>query len=213
MATTFGGSQHGRVTPPLPGSHHGRLGSDGLYTAPADALDFAGGTGEPNDPYHIATAAQLISIGSDPNLQEKHFVLVADIDMDPNLPSGELLTYGLVLSAGSLDGGDHRILNLGGHVMREGVRRGLGYGSSLFESIGASAVVRDLKIIGVSLKVPALLAYENAGTVVNCSAEGTVFRSANWTNCGGLVANNSGSIIDCSVIGTVSYTHLTLPTN
>jgi hypothetical protein len=29
---------------------------------------FAGGTGDPGDPYQIATAEQLISIGSDPNL-------------------------------------------------------------------------------------------------------------------------------------------------
>jgi hypothetical protein len=51
---------------------------------------FAGGTGEPNDPYQVATAAQLISIGSDPNLLSKHFVLVADIDLDPNLPGGRV---------------------------------------------------------------------------------------------------------------------------
>ena len=40
---------------------------------------FAGGTGEPNDPYQIVTAGQLTAIGSDPNLLDKHFVLVADI--------------------------------------------------------------------------------------------------------------------------------------
>jgi tetratricopeptide (TPR) repeat protein len=33
----------------------------------AGAISFAAGTGEPNDPYQIATAEQLISIGSDPN--------------------------------------------------------------------------------------------------------------------------------------------------
>jgi The GLUG motif len=168
------------------------------------AADFAGGTGEPNDPYQIATTAQLISIGSDPNLQDKHFVLVADIDMDPNLPGGELLTYGLALSTGSLDGGGHWILNLGGLSAPGGVRAGTTYGSSLFERIGADAVVRDLKITGVSLKVPAMLAYENAGTVINCLAEGTVSRTARAINCGGLVANNSGNIIDCSVIGSIA---------
>ncbi len=31
----------------------------------AHAYEFAGGTGEPSDPYQIATAGQLISIGSD----------------------------------------------------------------------------------------------------------------------------------------------------
>ena len=39
-----------------------------LLTSTSYAYDFAGGTGEPNDPYQIATAEQLCSIGSDPNL-------------------------------------------------------------------------------------------------------------------------------------------------
>gem|GEM_PF-5435562 len=37
------------------------LWSHGLW-----AYSFAGGTGEPNNPYRIAKAKQLISIGSDP---------------------------------------------------------------------------------------------------------------------------------------------------
>ena len=50
----------------------------------ADALfgvEFAGGTGEPNDPYQIATAEQLIGFGADGDLLDKHFVLIADIDL------------------------------------------------------------------------------------------------------------------------------------
>ncbi len=45
------------------------------------AHGFAGGTGQPNDPYRIATAAELRSIGSDPNLLSRCFVLAADIDL------------------------------------------------------------------------------------------------------------------------------------
>ena len=51
---------------------------------PARAAEFAGGTGEPDDPYQIATAGQLLSLGTDPNLRTKHFILVADIDLDPD---------------------------------------------------------------------------------------------------------------------------------
>ena len=57
-----------------------------LITTSVYAYDFAAGTGEPNNPYQIATAEQLISIGTDPNLLDKHFVLINDIDLDPNLP-------------------------------------------------------------------------------------------------------------------------------
>ena len=60
------------------------------------AADFAGGTGEPNDPYQIATAEQLISIGSDPNLLDKHFVLINDIDLDPNLPGGQVFPRAVI---------------------------------------------------------------------------------------------------------------------
>ncbi len=67
----------------------------GLCTA-APAVEFAGGTGEPNDPYRIATAGQLIAIGSDPNLLNKHFVLVAGIDLDPNLPDGRVFDRAVI---------------------------------------------------------------------------------------------------------------------
>ena len=49
------------------------------------AAEFAGGKGEPNDPYLIATAEQLIAIGSDSSLLSKHFLMVHDVDLDPNL--------------------------------------------------------------------------------------------------------------------------------
>jgi hypothetical protein len=47
---------------------------------------YSGGTGEPNDPYQIATAAGLIALGETPEDYDKHFILTADIDLDPNLP-------------------------------------------------------------------------------------------------------------------------------
>jgi len=56
------------------------------------AGNYAGGTGEPNNPYQIATGEQLISIGSDPNLLDRHFVLLDDIDLDPSLPGGRIFS-------------------------------------------------------------------------------------------------------------------------
>jgi hypothetical protein len=46
--------------------------------APGWSAEFDGGTGEAEDPYRIATAEQLVSIASDLDLMEKHFVLVND---------------------------------------------------------------------------------------------------------------------------------------
>ncbi|RPJ34751.1 MAG: hypothetical protein EHM35_09630, partial [Planctomycetaceae bacterium] len=62
----------------------------------AGAVEFAGGTGEPNDPYQIATAEQLIAIGSDPNLLDRHFVLVANLDLDPNQPGGQVFDRAVI---------------------------------------------------------------------------------------------------------------------
>ncbi len=52
------------------------------------AVEFAGGTGEPDNPHQIATAEQLIAIGSERSLLNRHFALVNDTDMDPSLPGG-----------------------------------------------------------------------------------------------------------------------------
>ena len=72
----------------------------------AFAVEFAGGNGEPNDPYQIATAEQLISISLDTNLFDKHSMLVNDIDLYPNLPSGH--TFIQVLIASNLDSNSKR---------------------------------------------------------------------------------------------------------
>src|SRR5512136_1328812 len=65
----------------------------GVSTATAK---YSGGTGEPNDPYEIATAADMIALGEDPNDYDKHFILTADIDLDPNLPGGKVFDRAVI---------------------------------------------------------------------------------------------------------------------
>nr|MBP7052946.1 hypothetical protein [Phycisphaerae bacterium] len=75
----------GGTTPPA--------GSADFFVFSLDAVaqrKYAGGVGEPNDPYQIATAADLIALGETPADYDKHFVLTADIDLDPNLPGGKI---------------------------------------------------------------------------------------------------------------------------
>ena len=50
---------------------------------------YSGGSGTPDDPYQIATAADLILLGETQEDYDKHFVMTADIDLDPNLLGGE----------------------------------------------------------------------------------------------------------------------------
>jgi hypothetical protein len=171
------------------------------------AFAFAGGTGEPNDPYQIGTAEQLMSIGSDPNLLDKHFVLVADIDLDPNLPGRRIFTQAVIAPdtddrfgyqgaafTGSFDGNGCRISNLtvdstlGDHVGLFGTIGPWGFGENLrlerFAVTGAHYVVGGL-------------AGTNYGTIVGCSASGSV-RAGVWTyieSLGGLTGLNLGRII------------------
>ena len=43
---------------------------------------YSGGIGEPDDPYQIATAEDLMLLGESPGDYDKHFILTADIDLD-----------------------------------------------------------------------------------------------------------------------------------
>jgi hypothetical protein len=149
----------------------------------APAYGFAGGTGEPNDPYQIATAADLLSIGSNSKLLSKCFVLINDIDLDPNLPGGRVFNDALIgrdsnpsvtASSGSFrgvfDGQGHTIRHL--HVAGK-----YGYDAGLF---------------GIS-----------SGLIENLHLEDVRISGA---PCGGLVGLSSvgGMILRCSVTGQVA---------
>ena len=51
-----------------------------IMSIPAYA-QYSGGTGEPNNPYQIATAQDLIDLGNESNDYDKHFIMTADIDL------------------------------------------------------------------------------------------------------------------------------------
>jgi len=179
----------------------------------AYAYDFASGTGQPNDPYQIATAGQLISIGADPNLLDKSFVLIADIDLDPNLPGRQIFTQAVIAPDtndtpdtgvrefrgiafnGQLDGDGRRIVNFTIGQTR------LDY-LGLFGMLGPQAQVSNLRFENVSVlgeetsAVVGALAGWNSGRITNCRVSGSV---AGRACVGGLVGSNGQSgVIDGS---------------
>jgi hypothetical protein len=180
----------------------------GLCTA-AGAAEFAGGTGEPNDPYQIATAEQLIAIGSDPNLLDKHFVLVADIDLDPNLPGGRVFeravlvpdagARGTAIFIGRFNGRGHTVSGLRIVSTRDGL--------GLFGAVGCAGVVQNLRLKDVNIitnapvdDVGTLIGY-NRGVVDRCEATGVL---SGYGYMGGLVGLNMGTIRECSFTGSIS---------
>jgi hypothetical protein len=50
---------------------------------------YGGGSGTADDPYQIATPENLVALGESPEDYGRHFILVNDIDLDPNLPDGK----------------------------------------------------------------------------------------------------------------------------
>jgi hypothetical protein len=57
---------------------------------------YSGGSGDPNDPYQIANVADLMTLANDVNDYNKCFILTADIDLDPDLPGGQVFTTAVI---------------------------------------------------------------------------------------------------------------------
>ena len=66
-----------------------------LVALPVQAK-YSGGSGTAADPYQIATAADLIALGETPADYDKHFILTADIDLDPNLPGRKVFDKAVI---------------------------------------------------------------------------------------------------------------------
>jgi hypothetical protein len=176
------------------------------------AVQFAGGTGEPNTPYQIATAEQLIAISSDPNLYNKCFILTADIDLDPDLPGRKVFQQAVLQWTTSRVGGTVTIPFEGrfdgnGHTIRNWlvVSTGSTLPIGFFNSIAAKGVVCNLHLENVLLTgiAPyyAGLAGKSEGSVVNCSVSGTIVapasESASSSVYAGLVGQNTGLVANC----------------
>ncbi|MBN1507746.1 MAG: hypothetical protein JW955_12920, partial [Sedimentisphaerales bacterium] len=180
---------------------------------------YSGGTGEPNDPYQIATAADLIALGETPEDYEKHFILTADIDLDPNLPGRKVFDRAVIAPdtdpndqdslfqgtafAGNFDGAGRRVSGL------------TIYGKTylgLFGQLESGAMVKDLGVTDVKITgadVPprarflcghnmGALAGRNAGRVTRCYSTGLVSGMASCSGgVGGLVGQNDGSVTTC----------------
>ncbi len=175
-----------------------------LFSLPTQAK-YGGGTGEPNDPYRIATAEDLILLGESPEDYDKHFVLTADIDLDPNLPGRKVFDRAVIASdtdadtrgfhgsrfTGVFDGYGHTISNL--------TIRGEDY-LGLFGQLKSGSEVKDLGVVDVNITGSyfsvGALAGASRSLILNCYSSGSVSGAA---YIGGLVGINGdeGTIINC----------------
>ncbi|MHC4555804.1 MAG: hypothetical protein ACYTFW_04060 [Planctomycetota bacterium] len=164
---------------------------------------YGGGTGEPNYPYLIFTAEQMNTIGAEPNDWDKHFKLMADIDLseytgtDFNIIG---MNYGRAFD-GVFDGNGHKISNFT-YVSTEerlvGLFGRVGYGGKV-KDLG----LRDPNIVAeLSTGVSALVGWLAGGSLSSCYVQGG--KVMGYDSVGGLVGDNGGTVNNCYSTANVS---------
>ena len=171
---------------------------------------YSGGSGTPMDPFKIAHADDLMLLGATPSDYHRHFVLVSDIDLDPNRPGGRVFEQALIAPirninldprfSGNFDGN--------GHVLRNIVFAGDRY-LGLFGAIGPEGVVSSLgleRVWVVSQQGPSAgLAAMSWGTIDGCFVTG--FVDGESVDAGGLVGSQQGGhVSSCYTEGAIAGT-------
>ena len=188
-----------------------------LISFPAYA-QYSGGTGEPNDPYRIAMAEDLMLLGESPEDYDKHFVMVDDIDLDPNLAGRKIFDRAVIAPdvndteprfqgttfTGVFDGNGYTISHLSIDVDGKSC-------IGLFGKLGSGACISDLGLEAVDINgtgdyVGGLSGrigewYGTDIIVTNCYSIGEV---SGDSIVGGLVGSNNGSITLCFSTGSFS---------
>lgn len=167
---------------------------------------YGGSTGEPNDPYLIYTAEQMNTIGVNYGDWNKHFKLMADIDLS-DYTGTDFNIIGTDMShrfTGVFDGNGHTISNFSYSST------GTSY-IGIFGCVGAQfekGEIRDLGLIdpnvdaGTGSCVGALVGCFADGTISGCYAEGVIISGDD--KVGGLLGDNAGTTTNCYATGTVS---------
>ena len=193
------------------GNDYPRLAWEGTpgQIIPEPAIDWLEGAGTELAPYKIDTAEQLILAGKAGILWDSHFVLDADIYLDPNLVDLTLvdpnLTNKLIFGqavipsfGGVFDGNDHIISSL---TIKGGSFLGL-FGKLEPESIIKNLAIEDVNIIGSGRYIGGLAGYSDNCKVSLCASQGIV---NGYDSVGGLTGyNQEGSIAQSYSTGIVS---------
>ena len=191
---------------------------------------YGGGTGSLNNPYFIYTSKQLNTIGAEPNDWDKHFKLMADIDLSgfyydaaliaPDVNSNDPAFQGTSFT-GVFDGGGHTISNF--------TITGESY-LGLFGRAEYQAQIKNLGVVDVNITgadyLGGIVGFSK-GNITNSYCTGTIngdqrlggLSGRNWGNItasynsaavtgnddiGGIAGGNYGSIANCYNCGAVA---------
>lgn len=167
----------------------------------AQALDYSGGTGEPNNPYQITTAQELIDLGNTPGDYDKNFILTADIDISGQVFSQAVIGWGTNGFSGFQGTAFTGVFDGQGYCIRNLQISGRDY-LGLFGMIGIEAKISNLGLDAVNVSgsgdyIGGLVGY-NYGTISNCYSNGVnTVTGRSSCNVGGLVGHNAGTVSNC----------------
>jgi hypothetical protein len=168
------------------------------------------GDGSEGNPYQISEPNHLMSIGSNADLLDRHFILTNDIIFDPNNNPNHVFDKALIapdtstssnyqgtVFSGTFDGEGYSIFNL--KINSSGADY-----IGLFGNID-SGTVNNLTLRNVDIQADGYvggLAGSNSGEITNCITAGNI--SGN-NYIGGSCGQNTGTLVSCSYQGgTVS---------
>jgi len=171
---------------------------------------YSGGTGVPNNPYQIASKADLLALAANTADYSKCFILTADIDMQ-----GQVFTTAIIAPTSSSNRFQGTAFNgtfAGrGHKITHFTINGTDY-IGLFGDISSGGSVKNLGLENCTVVCSSssyggvgCLAGVNDGSISNCYSTGLVSGGSDSWDVGGLVGFNEGnSISNCYSTGSVS---------
>jgi len=177
-----------------------------LLAATTANAKYSGGTGDPNDPYKIATAEDLNDIGRYEEDWGKHFILINDVNL-AGYTGSQFKVIGRFAGwsptdkpfTGVFDGNDHKVRNFTWSSIDSN-------GIGLFGYLGEGGQIKNLAMENVDVNAATGwfvggLVVNNSGTITNCYLKGNIDGN---DLVGSLVGLNYGTIIDCCSTGSVS---------
>ena len=171
---------------------------------------YNGGAGTPEDPYQIATAADLIALGETPEDYDKHFILTDNIDLDPNLPGRKVFDRAVIAPHLNLsdswpfEGASFTgVFGGNGHKISRLTIKGDDY-IGLFGRLGSGAIISNLGLEAVDVNGTGMFAGGLAG----------------WNECGSIAASHStgtvtgddayvGGLVGWNEYGSIATSHST----
>lgn len=194
----------GTITPPP--------NSADMFSYELDAValrKYGGGSGEPNNPYLIDTPEQLNALSSEPNDWDRHFKLLADLDLSTFSYDAALIAPVSISDINnSLQGTPFTgVFDGDGHLIFHLTVTGESY-LGLFGRVASKARIEDLGVVDVNIVgsgdyVGGLVGLNEYGEVTRCFSSGQV---NGGVGAGGMVGFNDygGRMVNSYSTSTVN---------